>query len=296
MDEKLRAFLKVIGVFLILTGIWALYRLWSVDLIIHNGEISWEIFFATQIAFQPLLTLLPIFLIVRFLERRRIWSIGLSRQKLVRNAFFGIFLSLFKSFLYLCLSYVLFVPLGAGPIAFDANPDNLGLASIFLMPLTFILVVGPSEEIESRGYFQTRLHEHFGPRFSITFPSLLFALAHIPIDILIWRYDVWTILFHLLGVFISGSLMGYLYYRSGVLAGPIFLHAFQDIQSSTLSFSFDYQRLGLELRYGIEGVTWAIATTLTFLLIRFSTSKLGLAMESLPWKTTAAQQNEKRGD
>ncbi|MCK5593193.1 CPBP family intramembrane metalloprotease, partial [Candidatus Bathyarchaeota archaeon] len=151
-------------------------------------------------------------------------------------------------------------------------------------PLTFVLVVGPSEEIESRGYFQTRLQEHFGPRFSIIFPSLLFALAHIPIDILIWRYDVWTILFHLLGVFVSGSLMGYLYYRSRVLAGPIFLHAFQDIQSSTFSFSFNYERLGLGVRYGIEGLTWAVAIILTVLLIRFSTSKLGLATESLPWK------------
>ena len=294
MDEKLRALLKVIGVFLILTGIWTLYRLWSANLIIHNGEIDWETFFATQIIFQPLLTLLPILLIVRFLERRRIWSIGLSRQKLVRNAFFGIFLSLFNSVVYVCLSYVLFVPLGAGPLTFGANPNNLDLTSIFLMPLTFILVVGPSEEVESRGYFQTRLHEHFGPRFSIIFPSLLFASAHLPIDILIWRYDFWMTLFHLLQVLVIGSLIGYLYYRSGVLAGPIFLHAFLDLQSFIFGFSFDYEKLGLGVRYGIEGITWAVAVVLTFLLIRLSASKLGLAAEVLPWETAAARQKEER--
>ena len=289
MSEKLRAFLKIVGVFLILTGIWTLYRLWSVNLIICDGEMNLTMFFLTQIVFQPLLALLPILFIVRYVEKRRIGSIGLSRQRFVRNAFFGVFLSLFNSIAFACLAYVLFVPLGAGPITFTMNPENLGLISIFLMPLTFLFVVGPSEEIETRGYFQTRLLEHFGPRFSIVFCSMLFALAHVPIDILIWRYDVWMMFFHLLGVFISGSILGYLYYLSGVLTGPIFLHAFLDIQPLAYGFSFDYERLSPEVRFGIEGLIWAVVTVLTFLLIRFLTSKLGLKMENLPWKTTKTQ-------
>ena len=290
LSEKLRAFLKVFGVFLILTGIWALYRLWSVNLIISDGEMNWRMFFVTQIVSQPLLALLPTLLIVRYVEKRRIESIGLSRQKFIRNAFFGIFLSLFNSTAFACLAYVLFVPLGAGPIAFTINPENLGLTSIFLMPLTFLLVVGLSEEIETRGYFQTRLLEHFGPRFSIIFPSMLFALAHVPIDVLIWRYDVWMMFFHLLGVFVSGSILGYLYYRSGVLTASIFLHAFLDTQSLAYAFSFDYERLSPEVRFGIEGLIWAVVTVLTFLLIRFLTSKLGLKIENLPWETTKTQQ------
>jgi membrane protease YdiL (CAAX protease family) len=289
LSEKLRAFLKIVGVFLILTGIWTLYRLWSVNLIICDGEMNLTMFFLTQIVFQPLLALLPILFIVRYVEKRRIGSIGLSRQRFVRNAFFGVFLSLFNSIAFACLAYVLFVPLGAGPITFTMNPENLGLISIFLMPLTFLFVVGPSEEIETRGYFQTRLLEHFGPRFSIVFCSMLFALAHVPIDILIWRYDVWMMFFHLLGVFISGSILGYLYYLSGVLTGPIFLHAFLDIQPLAYGFSFDYERLSPEVRFGIEGLIWAVVTVLTFLLIRFLTSKLGLKMENLPWKTTKTQ-------
>lgn len=284
MSEKLRAFLKVVGVFLVLTGIWTLYRLWSVNLIICDGEMNWEMFFLTQIVFQPLLILLPILFVVRYVEKRRIGSIGLSRQKFVRNAFFGVFLSIFNSIAFACLAYVLFVPLGAGPVTFTMNPESLGLISIFLMPLTFLFVVGPSEEIETRGYFQTRLLEHFGPRFSIVFSSMLFALAHVPIDILIWRYDVWMMFFHLLGVFISGSILGYLYYLSGVLTGPIFLHALIDTQSLAYLFSFDYERLSLEVRFGIEGLIWAVVTATTFLLIRFLTSKLGLKIENLPWE------------
>ncbi|TET19113.1 CPBP family intramembrane metalloprotease [Candidatus Bathyarchaeota archaeon] len=290
LGEKLRAFLKVVGVFLVLTGIWTLYRLWSVNLIIYDGEMNWRMFFVTQIVFQLLLTLLPILFIVRYVEKRRIGSIGLSRQKFIRNAFFGIFLSLFNSIAFVCLAYVLFVPLGAGPITLTINPENLGLTSIFLMPLTFFLVVGPSEEIETRGYFQTRLLEHFGPRFAIIFSSMLFALAHVPIDILIWRYDVWMMLFHLLGVFVSGSIMGYLYYLSGVLTGPIFLHAFLDTQSLAYGFSFDYERLSPGVRFGIEGLIWTVVTILTFLLIRLLTSKLGLKIENLPWETTKTQQ------
>jgi len=255
-----------------------------VNLIICDGEMNLRMFFLTQIVFQPLLALLPILFIVRYVEKRRIGSIGLSRQKFVRNAFFGVFLSLFNSIAFACLAYVLFVPLGAGPITFTMNPENLGLISIFLMPLTFLFVVGPSEEIETRGYFQTRLLEHFGPRFSIVFCSMLFALAHVPIDILIWRYDVWMMFFHLLGVFISGSILGYLYYLSGVLTGPIFLHAFLDIQPLAYGFSFDYERLSPEVRFGIEGLIWAVVTVLTFLLIRFLTSKLGLKIENLPWE------------
>ena len=285
MSEKLRAFLKVVVVFLAMTGIWTLYRLWSVNLIIYDGKTNWRMFFTTQIVFQPLLTLLPILLIVRYVEKRRIGSIGLSRQKFVRNAFFGIFLSLLNSIASVCLTYILFVPLGAGPITFITNPENLDLTAIFLMPLTFFLVVGPSEEIQDRGYFQTRLLEQFGPKFSIVFSSLLFALSHIPINILIWRYEVWMIVFHLTGVFIAGSIMGYLYYRSGVLTGPIFLHAFSDTQSLTYTFSFEYENLSSELVLGITGLIYAVVTIVTFLFIRFLTTKLDSKVENLAWET-----------
>ena len=286
MSERLRALLKVVGVFLMLTGIWAVYRLWSVNVVIHDGDIDYGMFFMTQIVFQPLLGLLPIILIVRCIEKRRMGSIGLSRHKFVRNASFGILLPLFESIAYVCLAYILFVPLGADP-RFTINPENLGLTSIFLMPLTFFLVVGTSEEIQDRGYFQTRLLEHFGPRFSIIFSSLLFALAHIPIDILIWRYDVWMMSFHLLGVFVSGCILGYLYYRSGVLTGPIFVHALGDTQAFAYLLGFNYEKLSFEVVLGIQGLVWAVVTILTFLLIRLFTSRLGLKVENLPWETAA---------
>ena len=281
MSQKFRTFLKVVAVFLAMTGIWTLYRLWSVNLIIYDGEMNWRMFFITQIVFQPLLALSPILLIVRYVEKRRMGSIGLSRQKFVINALVGIFLSLFSSIASVCLTYILFVPLGADPIAFITNPENLDLTAIFLMPLTFLLVVGPSEEIQDRGYFQTRLLEQFGPKFSIIFSSLLFALSHIPIDILIWRYDAWMIVFHLTGVFIAGSIMGYLYYRSGVLTGPIFLHALSDIQSLTYTFSFDYEDVSSEVFFGITGLIYTVVTVVAFLFIRFLTSKLDLRVENL---------------
>lgn len=284
LTEKLKALLKVLGVFLLLTGIWTLYRLWSVNLIIQNGELNWRVFFTTQIVFQPLLGLLPILLIVRYVEKRRLGSIGLSRRKFVRNAFFGISLSLFNSIALFCLEYAVLVPLGAGPLTFSTNPENLGLTSIFLMLLTFFLVVGPAEEIQDRGYFQTRLLEHFDPRFSIIVTSLLFAVAHIPIDVLIWRYAIGTMLFHLIGVFVAGSIMGYLYYRSGVLTGPIFLHALSDTQSFAYRLSFDYEKVSAGVLFGIEGVIYAVITIATFLLIRALTSKLNLKVEQLAWE------------
>ena len=284
LSGRLKALLKVLGVFLLLTGVWTLYRLWSVNLIICDGMINWRMFFITQITFQPLLLLLPILLIVRYIEKRRVQSIGLSRQKFLRNAAFGVFLSLFSHIAVVCLEYVFLVLLGVGPLRFTLNPENLGPVSALLMPLTFFLVVGPSEEIESRGYFQTRLLEHFGERFSIAFPSLLFALSHIPIDMLIWRYDVGMMLFHLIGVFVSGYILGYLYYRSGVLTGPIFLHALRDIQSLIYQLGFDYERVSLGVLYGVRGLVWAVVTVLTFMLIRSLTSKLGLRVENLPWQ------------
>ena len=125
---------------------------------------------------------------------------------------------------------------------------------------------------------------------------MLFALAHVPIDILIWRYDVWMMLFHLLGVFISGSIMGYIYYLSGVLTGPIFLHAFLDTQSLAYGFSFGYERLSPEVRFGIEGLIWTVVTILTFLLIRLLTSKLSLKIENLPWETTTTKQKGNQRD
>ncbi|MFQ6064011.1 MAG: lysostaphin resistance A-like protein [Candidatus Bathyarchaeia archaeon] len=222
-------------------------------------------------------------------------SIGLSREKFTRNASFGIFLSLFESIAYACLAYILLVPLGVSP-TFTLNPENLAPISIFLMPLTFILVVGPSEEIQDRGYFQTRLLEHFGPRFSIIFTSLLFALSHIPIDVFIWRYDVSMMSFHLLGVFVSGCILGYLFYRTGVLTGPIFLHALVDTQAFAYAFEFDYKKLNSEVAFGIEGLTWAAITALTFLLIRLLTSRLGLKVENLPWETATEKEEQRTNE
>jgi membrane protease YdiL (CAAX protease family) len=285
VGERLRALLKVVGVFLALTGIWALYRLWSVNLIIHDGQINWRMFFMTQIIFQPLLGLLPILLIVRYVEKRRMQSIGLSRDKFVRNSVFGIFLSLFESIASICLTYALFIPLGAGPLTFATNPENLDLTAILLMPATFFLVVGLSEEVQNRGYFQTRLLEQFGPKFSIAFSSLLFALSHLPIDILIWRYGVWMMSLHLGFVFIAGSIMGYLYYRSGVLTGPVFFHGLSDTLALSYTVSFDYGGLGSEVVFGIMGLLYAVVTVIILLLIRFLSTKLDLKAENLPWAT-----------
>ena len=285
VSERLRALLKVVGVFLALTGIWALYRLWSVNLIIHDGQIDWGMFFITQILFQPLLGLLPILLIVRYVEKRRMQSIGLSKDKSVRNSFVGICLSLFESVASICLTYALFIPLGAGPLAFATNPENLDMAAILLMPVTFFLVVGLSEEVQDRGYFQTRLLEHFGPKFSIIFSSLLFALSHLPIDILIWRYGVWMMAFHLGFVFIAGLIMGYLYYRSGVLTGPVFFHGLSDTLSSSYTLSFDYGGLSSGVVFGIMGLLYAVVTVIILLLIRFLSAKLDLKAANLPWET-----------
>lgn len=288
MGERLRAFLKVVGVFLALSGIWALYRVWSVNLIIHDDQIDWGMFFITQILFQPLLGLLPILLIVRYVEKRRMQSIGLSKNKFIRNLFAGIFLSLFESVASICLTYALFIPLGGGPLVFTVNPENLDLTAILLMPVTFFVVVGLSEEVQARGYFQTRLLEHFGPRFSITFSSLLFALSHLPIDILIWRYGVWMMAFHLGYVFIAGSIMGYLYYRSGVLTGPIAFHGSSDTLSSSYTLSFDYGGLSSGVVFGIMGLLYAVVTVIILLLIRFLSSKFNLKAENLPWETAMA--------
>jgi membrane protease YdiL (CAAX protease family) len=292
LNKRLRVFLKVVGIFLLLTGIWTLYRVRSANLIVQDEEMRWDMFFLTQIIFQPLLGLLPILLIVRYIEKRGLGSMGLSKRKLVGNALFGVLLSLFNYFVVICLEYVLLVQLAGGQLTLILNPENLDWVSAFFMPLTFFLAVGPSEEVQSRGYFQTRLLEHFGPRLSILFPSLLFALSHIPIDILIWRYDVWMMSFHLIGVFVSGCLLGYLYYRSGVLMGPIFLHAFIDTQSLTYQFSFNQENLGPGAILGLEALFWAISTILTFLLIRSLTSKLGLRVKNLPWETDVAEKGE----
>jgi membrane protease YdiL (CAAX protease family) len=98
--------------------------------------------------------------------------------------------------------------------------------------------------------------------------------------------------FHLVGVFVSGCILGYLYYQSGVLAGPIFLHAFIDTQSLAYQFSFNYENSGSGVLLGIEAIFWAIATILTFLLIRSLTSKLGLRVKNLPWEAEMAEKGE----
>jgi membrane protease YdiL (CAAX protease family) len=98
----------------------------------------------------------------------------------------------------------------------QANPTVL-----LVLAVLSIFLVAPAEELLFRGAIQGRLRTAFGPVATIVLASLLFASPHV---------------FNYLGnplaiaattgvIFVTGSILGIAYERTGNLAVPILIHA-----------------------------------------------------------------------
>ena len=110
----------------------------------------------------------------------------------------------------------------------------------FLGTLHLFLVVGPAEELVDRGYYFSMTASDFEGRgkfwVAASVSSLLFALSHLPIDLLVARYGSEVVAMHLLSVFVAGMVLAAYYYFGWNLAGPSLLHAVMDVCGAYIYF------------------------------------------------------------
>ena len=120
-------------------------------------------------------------------------------------------------------------------LAMGGKP-NLNL----LGTLHLFLVVGPAEELVDRGYYFSMTASDLGGRWrfwgAASISSLLFALSHLPIDLLVAKYGPGDVAMHLLSVFFAGMVLAGYYYFGWNVAGPSILHAVMDVCGAYITF------------------------------------------------------------
>jgi membrane protease YdiL (CAAX protease family) len=167
------------------------------------------------------------FLIGRWHRRRPATSYGLSAGGRSWGNLVGIGILLWAATSLLPdLLAVLgrFADLGAGAehwVVFDYRWD-FGFW-LFMAASSFVLVP-VYEELFSRGYFQTRLSEDFGPAGGILIASGIFAFSHTQY----YRLSVLS-LGSLLGVLLFALLAGYVFHRTRSLLPVVVAHAIGNV-------------------------------------------------------------------
>lgn len=134
-------------------------------------------------------------------------ELGFRKEKLLRYSLIGIALGIPLG----VIEYFIIRPAPAFP-AFEVR-------YLFLDMAYMLLFVGIAEELLFRALIQRDLTEAFGWKWGLLGASLLFAIMH-----LTWRSAV-----ELGFVFLSGLMLGFLYWRTKSLVAPIVAHGINNV-------------------------------------------------------------------
>lgn len=134
--------------------------------------------------------------------------LGLTTEKLTKNILLGIGLAILTLIISLLISQALIT-------FFGIEEQNVLLEEIVgfgpLIALLISLSAGISEEIFFRGFLQTRI--------GLVPAAALFAIVHASYGVII----------QIIGPFIMGLLIGYLYYKTNSVVGPIVAHTLYNL-------------------------------------------------------------------
>lgn len=172
-----------------------------------------------EFIFKPILWLLPIFLIVKIIEKRRIQSLGIARKKDFLESF--IYGYLFAVFVF--SEYIITVYFKFHKISF--NPDHLNIFQIVTFFFTS-LATGITEEVVFRGYIMTRLRDSWKNKLLANIASsILFSLIHFPAILFVQQPAPSTFLSIIVFDLTLGIVNGYAFYKTESLTAPIISHA-----------------------------------------------------------------------
>jgi len=172
-----------------------------------------------ELLVKPLVFLLPVFLWLRFKERKSWDSLGISRKNLSKSLLIGFCLGLLFAAEGVVVSALKYKELVFNP----KNLGFLGLAGYGLLSLT----TGFSEEVLNRGFLMNRLWKKWGNEYLANFgSSFLFALMHLPAAIFVLKYQLpYDFLTHELSIFVLGFADGFVFARTKNIFAPTISHA-----------------------------------------------------------------------
>ena len=172
------------------------------------GVVATEDGYILTLLFSTLATAILCVIYCRFVERRPIWSMGLS----VNRASVGQYgIGLVSGLLMFGLAFLIMYASGAVSV----SGGRFAPVMLALYLLAF-LIQGASEEILVRGYFMTSLTNSTGAGSAVICSALLFAAMH--------SGNVGVSALALFNIFLFGILLGLLVFRTRSLFAAMALH------------------------------------------------------------------------
>jgi len=172
-----------------------------------------------ELILKPLIWLVPMFWLVRRIERQPLSSLGLTKKRLFPSLYWGIGLGLVFALEGLLTNIVKYKGL---------NLISLGYSSAtFLGLLAISFVTAFTEETVFRGYLFHRLWQIWQKEWLANIvSSFLFVLIHLPIGVFVLGYNPMVMLAYLFFVFIFAFGSAFVFGRTQNLLASILLHVF----------------------------------------------------------------------
>jgi membrane protease YdiL (CAAX protease family) len=172
-----------------------------------------------ELILKPLIWLVPMFWLVRRIERQPLSSLGLTKKRLFPSIYWGIGLGLVFALEGLLTNIVKYKGL---------NLISLGYSSAtFLGLLAISFVTAFTEETVFRGYLFHRLWQIWQKEWLANIvSSFLFVLIHLPIGVFVLGYNPMVMLAYLFFVFIFAFGSAFVFGRTQNLLASILLHVF----------------------------------------------------------------------
>ncbi len=160
------------------------------------------------------------FLIVKYIERRPITSLGLGINSPLQTVLWG-----FGAFILVCIFFVIEawykINFGGKLLGSVAQP----IYSFWIELLSQLMLIGLPEELANRGYLLTRLRESWGALPALLISSALFGAGHLTTG------DVPRAI----QAGLSGLVYGLAFIRTGSIYASVLAHILQNLLSSSVA-------------------------------------------------------------
>ena len=275
-SHKGRYIAELLGLWILLLGCWAIYRLVSLPYI----EPIWSMkFYLAQVIFQPIIFLVPIFLYWKFVRKQTATPVRFFPENSSKSSFvfwalvLGIILIIVEYILHFIRSYAIFNSglFGDTNLEFEFGfLDTESWSHYLVMALTNLLIVAIVEEFVFRGFFQNQFEKVLPKWQSLALASILFGLMHLPIAIFVYEMEGYWLLYSLIEWIGMGMILGYAYQISRNIWVCIFWHGLHNVLVGTFTWRFvEYEKVPSEMVVYSVGTLGLIAYFVTTMLLLY---------------------------
>ncbi len=232
----------ILLVFIVKIIIWGTFRyITGNSPIFTNPDYGAELTYWVGMVAKPVLQLGPIFLIWWFIFKEKGIPFKFTRKNLASSLVWGLFGAILFFIVATTSLVVVLNIMGYGAnFRIVAGWDDVGMALVIAMMFSYMIGTGPAEEIFSRGFLQDQTARAYPLWFAIVFSSVLFAIGHLPISILMHHMSFEAIIWYMLILVIMGMFFSLIYQWSRNILLPILIHGLWDWYLTLFSLKGDY--------------------------------------------------------